>query len=55
MNVSIEQAAECVTDLRLKMQNSEYCNEANEVFMSIAGHYDMYQDIFAEPVKERRI
>ena len=34
------------------MQNSEYCNEANEVFMSIAGHYDMYQDIFAEPVKE---
>lgn len=52
LNVSIEQAAECVTDLRLKMQNSEYCNEANEVFMSIAGHYDMYQDIFAEPVKE---
>ena len=52
LNVSIEQAAEYVTDLRLKMQNSEYCNEANEVFMSIAGHYDMYQDIFAEPVKE---
>ena len=52
LTVSIEQASEIVTDLRLNMQNSEYCNEENEAFMSIAGHYDMYQDIFAEPVKE---
>jgi Predicted Zn peptidase len=52
VNVTIEQAAEIVTDLRLNTQNSEYCNEATEVFMSIAGHYDMYRDIFAEPVKE---
>ena len=52
LDVSIEQASEIVTDLRLNTQNSEYCNEENEAFMSIAGHYDMYQDIFAEPVKD---
>lgn len=52
LDISIEQASEIVTDLRLNMQNSEYCNEANEAFMSIAGHYDMYQDIFSEPIKE---
>lgn len=52
LDVSMERASEIVTDIRLNMQNSEYCNEANEAFMSIAGHYDMYRDIFAEPVKE---
>lgn len=52
LDITIEQASEIVTDLRLKTQNSEYCNEENEAFMSIAGHYDMYQDIFAEPVKD---
>ena len=52
LNVTIEQASEIVTDLRLNMQNSEYCNQENEAYLSIAGHYDMYQEIFAEPVKE---
>ena len=52
LDVTIEQASEIVTDLRLNMQNSEYCNKENEAYMSIAGHYDMYQDIFAVPVKE---
>ena len=52
LDVTLEQAAEIVTDLRLNMQNSEYCSEANEAYMSIAGHCDMYQDIFAEPVKD---
>ena len=52
LNVTIEQASEIVTDIRLNMQNSEYCNQENEVYLSIAGHYDMYQEIFAEPVKE---
>ena len=52
VNVTPEQAAEIVMDLRLHMQNSEYCNEENEAFLSIAGHYDLYQDIFAEPVKK---
>lgn len=52
LDVTHEQVAEIITDLRLKMQNSEYCSEANEAYMSIAGHYDMYQYIFAEPVKE---
>ena len=52
LDITIEQTSEIVTDLRLKTQNSEYCNEENEAFMSIAGHYDMYQDIFAEPVKD---
>jgi Fic family protein len=52
LNVTIEQASEIVTDIRLNMQNSEYCNQENEAYLSIAGHYDMYQEIFAEPVKE---
>lgn len=51
LNVTPEQAAEIVTDLRMNMQNSEYCNEKNEAYLSIAGHYEMYQDIFALPVK----
>ena len=53
VNVTIEQAAEIATDLRLHMQNSEYCTEANEFFSSVAGHYDMYCDILAVPVKDR--
>ena len=52
INISIEEASEIVTDLRLNMQNSEYCNEDNEAYLSIAGHYEMYQDIFAVPVKD---
>ena len=52
LEITQEQAAEIVTDLRLNMQNSSYCNDENEVFLSIAGHYDIYQEIFAEPVKE---
>ena len=52
LDVTQEQAAEIVTDLRMNTQNSKYCTEDNEAFMSIAGHYDMYQDILAEPVKE---
>lgn len=52
LDITLEQASEIVTDLRMNMQNSEYCNQENEAFLSIAGHYDMYQEIFAEPVKE---
>lgn len=52
LEVTIEQASEIVTDLRLKTQNSEYCKEENEAYLSIAGHYDMYKSIFAEPVKD---
>lgn len=52
LDVSLKQASEIVTDLRLKMQNSVYCKEDEEVFMSIAGHYMMYQDIFQKPVKD---
>lgn len=52
LDVSIEQASEIVTDLRLNLQNSEYCTEENEPYMSVAGHYKMYQDIFELPVKE---
>lgn len=52
LNVTPEEAAEIVTDLRLNMQNSAYCNEENEAYLSIAGHYDMYQEIFAIPVKK---
>lgn len=54
LDTSPEQASEIVTDLRLHMQHSKYCseNEDEEVYMSIAGHYKMYQEIFAEPVKD---
>ncbi len=41
LNVEREQAAEIVTDLRLNMQKSEFCNEENEAYLSVAGHYDM--------------
>lgn len=47
-----EAAAEIVTDLRLKAQNSQYCIEDNEAFLSIAGHFAMYQEILSSPVKE---
>ena len=54
LDITLEQASEIVTDLRLNMQNSIYCSadEKDEVYMSIAGHYKMYQEIFAEPVKD---
>ena len=47
-----EEAAEIVADLRLNAQKSRYCTEENEAFLSIAGHYAMYQDILALPMKE---
>lgn len=52
LEVSIEEASEIVTDLRNNLQNSEYCKEENEAYLSVAGHYLMYQDIFATPVKD---
>ena len=53
LDISLEQASEIVTDLRLNAQNSKYCNEANEAYMSIAGHYDMYQHIFTDPAPDK--
>lgn len=52
LDITLEQASEIVTDLRMNTQNSVYCTEENEAFLSIAGHYDMYMEIFSEPVKE---
>lgn len=52
VEVSVEEASEIVTDLRINAQNSIYCNETNEAFMSIAGHYKMYQSIFELPTKD---
>lgn len=52
LDVSIEEASEIVTDLRNNLQNSQYCVEGNEAYLSVAGHYLMYQDIFEVPVKE---
>lgn len=51
LDVSIEEASEIVTDLRNNLQNSRYCIEKNEAYLSVAGHYLMYQDIFKLPVK----
>lgn len=48
LDVTLEQASEIVTDLRMNMQNSEFCSEEKEVYLSIAGHYDMYQEIFSD-------
>lgn len=53
LDVTLEEASEIVTDLRLNMQNSKYCNEKNEAYLSIAGHYAVYQDIFSVPVKDK--
>lgn len=55
LDVTPEQAADIVTDLRLNAQNSIYCTEGkeNEPFMSIAGHYCMYQAILATPVSDK--
>lgn len=53
LDVTPEAASEIVADLRLNMQNSKYCSEKNEAYLSIAGHYAMYQDIFAVPVKDK--
>ena len=54
LKINLEQASEIVTDIRLNEQNSIYCTEEKnaEVYMSIAGHYKMYQEIFSEPVKK---
>lgn len=52
LDVSIEEASEIVTDLRNNQQNSQYCVEENEAYLSVAGHYLMYQDIFELPVKD---
>lgn len=53
LNVSQEQAAEIVTDLRMNAQHSIYCkNDKDEAFQSISGHYDMYQEIFKIPVPD---
>lgn len=46
LDVDIEQASEIVTDLRMNTDNSQYCTEDNEAFLSIAGHYALYQNIF---------
>lgn len=47
--VTIEEAAEIVTDLLLNTQNSKYCTENNEPFMSVAGHFKMYNHILEFP------
>ena len=52
LDVTMEQASEIVTDLRMNMQNSEFCNEESEAYLSVAGHYEMYQEIFAERDEE---
>lgn len=33
-----------MTDLRNNLQNSQYCTEENEVYLSVTEHYLMYQD-----------
>lgn len=46
LSVTREQASEIVNDLRLNKTDSQYSEQFSEVYMSIAGHYDMYQSIF---------
>lgn len=53
VNVGLEEAAEIVADLRLNKQNSKYCTKDNEAFLSVAGHYEMYQEIFSLPTEKK--
>lgn len=53
LDVTLQQASEIVTDLRMNTQNSDYCDEVHEPYMSIAGHYLMYRHIFELPVKDK--
>ena len=43
--VSIEEASEIVTDLRNNLQNSQYCTEENEAYLSIKDNPDDYEII----------
>lgn len=52
LEISVEGASEIVSDLRNKCQKSAYCTQEHVAFLSIAGHYKMYQSIFELPVKE---
>lgn len=53
VEVSAEVASAIVMDLYQKRQTSQYCQEQNEAFMSVAGHYQMYERIFKEAVRDR--
>lgn len=53
LDISLEAASEIVTDLYHKKQASKYCQEKNEAFLSIAGHYQMYEAILESPIKDR--
>jgi len=53
VEIDIETAAEIVTDIRLSKQGSQYCNEGNEAFLSIAGHSAMYSYIFEISLSEK--
>lgn len=46
VDVSLENVAEIVEDIRGHTQFSEYCNEDNEKYCHIAGHFKMYDWIF---------
>ncbi len=50
VQTTAEETAEIIADLRLNQQNSAYCKEENEAYLSVAGHYAMYQEIFNLPV-----
>jgi len=50
VDVDIETSAEIVTDIRMSKQSSLYCSEENEAFLSIAGHFALYSDVFAKPI-----
>lgn len=47
ISTSLQQAAEIVTDLRVQ-RKSKYRKEEYEPYLSVAGHYEMYQHIFEE-------
>lgn len=51
VEVDLEKASEIVTDLRLKAHAGKYYEHEN-MYMSVAGHYEMYKSIFSEPVAE---
>lgn len=54
VDITLTEASEIVTDLRLNKQNSTYCNEnpESEPYMSIAGNYAMYQKVLDSAQKQ---
>lgn len=53
VDIELEVAADIVADIRLKKQESDYCNSQNKAIIEVAGHAVMYGCVFEKAMKER--